>query len=269
MTAKDWNLSLRPKLKATRNLHELLPTDLDFFICLSSIAGIIGNRGQANYNAGNNYQDSLMHHRAASGLAATSLNLSLVVGVGVSTEQDNVFQLLKNGDLIPQTETDVLNLVAAAVSGRAPTQVAIGTATGGQLDKSSSNDPYWFDDSRFAILSQLDRHSGGDSNGQAAKEDWKKLVAAATSKDQAHDLVLDALVAGLSNILKVEQDDIDPRKSLPALGIDSLVAIEIRNWLRKEFQADLSVFDIVSNDPLSSFAPKVAAKSAVVPAGLA
>ncbi|KAL6885742.1 hypothetical protein GGI43DRAFT_432364 [Trichoderma evansii] len=269
MTAKDWNLSLRPKLKATRNLHELLPADLDFFVCLSSIAGIIGNRGQANYNAGNNYQDSLMHHRAASGLAATSLNLSLVVGVGVSTEQDNVFQLLKNGDLIPQTETDVLNLVAAAVSGRAPTQVAIGTASGGQLDKSSSNDPYWFDDSRFAILSQLDRHSGGDSNGQATKEDWKKLVAAATSKDQAHDLVLDALVAGLSNILKVEQDDIDSRKSLPALGIDSLVAIEIRNWLRKEFQADLSVFDIVSNDPLSSFAPKVAAKSAVVPAGLA
>ncbi|PNP38755.1 hypothetical protein TGAMA5MH_09320 [Trichoderma gamsii] len=269
MTAKDWNLSLRPKLKATRNLHELLPADLDFFVCLSSIAGIIGNRGQANYNAGNNYQDALMHHRAASGLAATSLNLSLVVGVGVSTEQDNVFQLLKNGDLIPQTETDVLNLVAAAVSGRAPTQVAIGTATGGQLDKSQSNDPYWFDDSRFAILSQLDRHSGGDSNGQAAKEDWKKLVAAATSKDQAHDLVLDALVAGLSNILKVEVDDIDPRKSLPALGIDSLVAIEIRNWLRKEFQADLSVFDIVSNDPLSSFAPKVAAKSAVVPAGLA
>lgn len=149
MTAKDWNLSLRPKLKATRNLHELLPADLDFFVCLSSIAGIIGNRGQANYNAGNNYQDALMHHRAASGLAATSLNLSLVVGVGVSTEQENVFQLLKNGDLIPQNETDVLNLVTAAVSGRAPTQVAIGTATGGQLDKSSSNDPYWFDDSRF------------------------------------------------------------------------------------------------------------------------
>ncbi|KAL9485418.1 hypothetical protein ACSS6W_004207 [Trichoderma asperelloides] len=269
MTAKDWNLSLRPKLKATRNLHELLPADLDFFVCLSSIAGIIGNRGQANYNAGNNYQDALMHHRATSGLAATSLNLSLVVGVGVSTEQENVFQLLKNGDLIPQNETDVLNLVAAAVSGRAPTQVAIGTATGGQLDKSSSNDPYWFDDSRFAILSRLDRHSGGDNNGQATKEDWKKLVATATSKDQVHDLVLDALVAGLSNILKVEQDDIDSRKSLPALGIDSLVAIEIRNWLRKEFQADLSVFDIVSNDPLSTFAPKVAAKSAVVPAGLA
>ncbi|TWU77398.1 putative PKS-like protein biosynthetic cluster [Metarhizium rileyi] len=269
MTAKDWNLSLRPKLKATRNLHELLPADLDFFVCLSSIAGIVGSRGQANYNAGNNYQDALMHQRVASGLAASSLNLSLVVGIGVSTENDGVFQLLKNGALLPMNERDVLNLVAAAVSGRSPTQVALGAATGGQLDKSSSNDPYWFDDSRFAVLSKLNRHSGGNSSRQAVKEDWKKLVAAATSKDHVQELVLGELVAGLSDILKMEQDDVDNRKSLPALGIDSLVAIEIRNWLRKEFQADLSVFDIVSNDPLSTFAQKVTAKSALIPTSLA
>lgn len=262
-------MSLRPKLKATRNLHELLPADLDFFVCLSSIAGIIGSRGQANYNAGNNYQDALMHHRAASGLAATSLNLSLVVGIGVSTERGDVFQLLKNGGLLPMNETDVLNLVSAAISGRTPTQVALGTATGGQLDKSSSNDPYWFVDSRFAVLNQLDRQAVGDSGNQATKEDWKKLVATATSKDQVHDLVLAQLLGGVSNIVKLDLDDIDPRKSLPALGIDSLVAIEIRAWLRKEFQADLSVFDIVSNDPLSTFVHKVIAKSALVPSGLA
>ncbi|KAL7917167.1 KR domain-containing protein [Trichoderma austrokoningii] len=235
------NCAMDLKLRVTRKLHEILPADLYFFICLSFIAGIIGNRGQANYNAGNNYQDAPIHHRAASGLAATSLNLSLAVVVGVSTEQYKVFQLLENGDLITQTESDLLNLVAAAISGRAPTQIAIGTTT--------------------------DRHSDGD--GQTTKADWKKLVVAATSKDQVHDFVLDALLDGLSNILKVEQDDIDSRKSLPALGIDSLVAIEIRNWLRKEFLANLSVFDIVSNDPLSSFASKVEVKSAVVLAGLA
>jgi acyl carrier protein len=192
-----------------------------------------------------------MHHRAASGLAGTSLNLSLVVSIGVCTESDGVFQLLKNGGLLPMTETDVLNLVAAAISGRASTPVALGVATGGQRDKSSSNDPYWFDDARFAVLNQLDGQSGGDSSCQASKEDWKKLVA------------------GVSNILKVEQDDIDTRKSLPALGIDSLVAIEIRNWLRKEFLADLSLFDIVSNEPLSTFVHEVTTRSALVLPSLA
>ncbi|KAJ5287127.1 hypothetical protein N7478_002813 [Penicillium angulare] len=271
MTAKDWNLSLVPKVKATRNLHELLPSDLDFFVCLSSIAGIIGSRGQGNYNAGNNYQDALMHHRASSGLAATSLNLSLVLGIGVSTENDGVFQLLKNGALLPMNEIDVLNVVAAAVSGRTPTQVALGAATGGQLDKSSSNDPYWFADSRFSILNQLDRQADGDNSGNSgqSKEDWKKLVAAAITKEQVHELMLGQLLVGVSNIVKVDLDDIDPNKSLPALGIDSLVAIEIRNWLRKEFQADLSVFDIVSNDPLPTFVQKVTAKSTLVPPNLA
>jgi hypothetical protein len=95
MTADDWNASIRSKLLAMRNLHDLLPDDLDLFICLSSIAGIIGSRGQANDNAGSTYQDALAHHRAASGLAATSINLSLVVGISVSTERSEVFQLLK------------------------------------------------------------------------------------------------------------------------------------------------------------------------------
>lgn len=269
MSALDWNLSLRPKLQATRNLNELLPTDLDFFVCLSSIAGIIGSRGQANYNAGNTYQDTLMHHRAASGLAATSLNLSLVVGIGVSTERSEVLQLLKNGGLLGMDETDVLNVVAAAVSGRTPTQVVLGASTGGQLDKSSSNDPYWFADSRFAVISQLDRQGAGANSGNNDAQDWKKLLAAATSKDQVYDLVLSQLLGGVSKIIKTDPEDMDPRKSLPALGIDSLVAIEIRTWLLKEFQADISVFDIVSNDPLPAFAKKVITKSSLIPAGLA
>ncbi|KAH7489416.1 Reducing polyketide synthase [Fusarium oxysporum f. sp. matthiolae] len=261
MTADDWNASLRPKLLATRNLHELLPTDLDFFICLSSIAGIIGSRGQANYNAGNTYQDALAHHRAASGLAATSINLSLVVGIGVSTERSEVFQLLKDGGLLGMDENDVLNVIKAAISGRTPTQVALGASTGGQLDKLAANDPYWFADSRFAVLNQLDRQGTGATAGG---QDWKKLLAAAASPDEVYEIVLQQLLEGVSKIIKADVEDMDSRKSLPALGIDSLVAIEIRTWLLKEFQADLSVFDIVSNDPLTGFAKKVMAKSALI-----
>ncbi|KAF5021541.1 hypothetical protein F66182_6423 [Fusarium sp. NRRL 66182] len=242
MTAQDWNLSLRPKLVATRNLHDLLPADLDLLICLSSIAGIIGSRGQANYNAGNTYQDALAHDRAASGLASTSINLSLVVDVGVSTERSEVFQLLKDGGLLGMEENEVLNVIKAAVSGRTPTQVALGASTGGQLDKLAASDPYWFSDSRFALLSQLDRQ--GTTVNSAGGQDWKKLLAAATTPDEVYELVSGQTLEGVSNIIKADVQDMDSRKSLPCLGIDSLVAIEIRTWLLKEFQAHLSVFDI-------------------------
>ena len=209
-----------------------------------------------------------MHHRAASGLTATSINLSLVVGIGISTERSEVFQLLKDGGLLGMNETDVLDIVKAAISGRAPTQVALGASTGGQLEQLSANDPYWFADSRFAVLSQLGRQ-GTSANGGSGAQDWKKLLTAATSKDEVYDIVLAQLLEGVSRIIKTDVEDMDSRKSLPALGIDSLVAIEIRTWLLKEFQADLSVFDIVSNYPLTGFAKKVIAKSALVSTALA
>lgn len=52
MSGEDYRAAVRPKVQATRNLHELLPKDLDFFVCLSSIGGVVGSRGQSNYNAG-------------------------------------------------------------------------------------------------------------------------------------------------------------------------------------------------------------------------
>ncbi|RYP75275.1 hypothetical protein DL771_002495 [Monosporascus sp. 5C6A] len=263
MTIDDWNASLRPKVQATRNLHQLLPRDMDFFICLSSVAGIIGSRGQANYNAGNTYQDVLMRHRAASGLRATSINLGLVLGIGVSTERQEVFQLLKGGGLLGMDETDVLNVVKAAISGRAPEQVVMGLSTGGRLQKMEAADPYWFRDARFAAVRQLDRQRFGASEADG-RRNWKSIFAAAASEDEVYDILLAGVLEGISSLLKLNSEDMDPRKSLPHYGIDSLMGIEVRTWLMQEFQADLSVFDIVSNDSLSAFVRKVMARSAFV-----
>ena len=52
MTPEQWSLSVNPKASGTWNLHRFLPKELDFFVMLSSIMGILGGRGQANYNAG-------------------------------------------------------------------------------------------------------------------------------------------------------------------------------------------------------------------------
>lgn len=52
MTIEDYRAAVRPKVQGTQHLHELMPKNLDFFICLSSVGGIVGSRGQGNYNAG-------------------------------------------------------------------------------------------------------------------------------------------------------------------------------------------------------------------------
>ena len=59
MTHEQYVSAVRPKVQGSWNLHEYLPKDMDFFVLLSSSAGIAGSRGQGNYAAGTRYQSSL------------------------------------------------------------------------------------------------------------------------------------------------------------------------------------------------------------------
>ena len=85
MSYEDWTMPLRPKVQGTWNIHQYFDHTrvLDFMIFASSISGICGSRGQAQYDAGNTYQDSMAHYRRKLGLKAVSVDLGIVLDVGV------------------------------------------------------------------------------------------------------------------------------------------------------------------------------------------
>lgn len=77
MSHDAWATGLKPKVHGTRNVHDYFGPQrpLEFFIICSSISGVTGNPGQAQYCAGNTYQDSLAHYRRSKGLkVSTTLN---------------------------------------------------------------------------------------------------------------------------------------------------------------------------------------------------
>ncbi|KAK1977274.1 beta-ketoacyl synthase [Colletotrichum cereale] len=92
MTHDKWTRAFMPKTRGSRNLlAQLSPGDAPFFIMLSSVTGIIGNTAQANYAAGNTFEDALAHHaRRHLGIAATSIDVGLMVlGLGDALVRDD------------------------------------------------------------------------------------------------------------------------------------------------------------------------------------
>lgn len=62
----------------------------------------------------------------------------------------------------------------------------------------------------------------------------------------------------------MEIEDLDPSRPANAYGVDSLVAVEVRAWVFKVVKSDVSVFDILSNSPMTQLAASIAAKSQLV-----
>ncbi|RKU47565.1 hypothetical protein DL546_006926 [Coniochaeta pulveracea] len=86
MTYKQWQLAVKTKVDNSINLHNHL-ADLDFFVLLSSVLGQIESVSQANYAAGNTFQDAVARHKVSLNLPALSLDLTSVTDVGFVANQ--------------------------------------------------------------------------------------------------------------------------------------------------------------------------------------
>lgn len=63
-------------------------------------------------------------------------------------------------------------------------------------------------------------------------------------------------------------EDLDTGKPASTFGVDSLVAVEVRSWNFRESKADVSIFHVLSNVPLTALAGKIAAKSKLFPVAM-
>ena len=275
MTYKQWIGTTRPKIQGSWNLHDIMPKDLDFFVMLSSISGISGNGAQSNYAAGNTYQDGLAHYRRAQGLTACALDLGAISGVGWMAENVQIADEFK-GDFerMSLQPRELYSLLESSMTGysegeyRLPTQLVTGMGSGGigqQMEHLKTSSA--FDDPKYTFLRRLDV-KGVMQTTEDSMAEVKTALTAATSLTHAAELVEGALALKLSKSLSMAVDDIDTHKAVFSYGVDSLVAIEIRNWIFKELKSQVSVFDILAKVPMTQLALKIAGKSGFVPAEL-
>lgn len=270
MTYDVWQSGIRPKIDSSTNIHKYL-TSLAFFIQLSSAVGIPGHPSQAHYAAGNTFQDALARHRTVHGLPATTLNLTAIEGVGWMAQQgdaelDVVKRIAKVGLTSARIDT-VMELVEAAIrkpfhASPATSQVILGMSTYDALPDASVVKS----DRRFGTLRLASLRAGAQTTSSLDTQDpLTRLSLAAADKSltpsSASVLVIEALASKLSAIFSFDASDVDKERSLSSYGVDSLVAVEVRNWLAGGLRAKVSIFDILQSPSLGEFADVLVGKS--------
>lgn len=261
MTFQQWQTCIQPKVKGTWNLHQAtLQTSLDFFVCFSSVSGIIGSKAQANYSAANNYLDSLMRYRRERGLAATTMNVGAITGVGVVAEDLALQKVMERTGMDLVNEEELLYLLEEAVKSDSSFTVSERGVDMHQIITGlnlSRKDLHWATKPLHRNLYANHDYSTAADAAQGG-QNLMALLETATTLEEKIPIFLEAFVKKIAAILAVPVDIIEPGNSLSAYGLDSIVAVEFRKWFRKAVGVDVALFDVLGAKSIASLVSKVA-----------
>ncbi|KAF2257594.1 putative polyketide synthase [Lojkania enalia] len=266
MTHQQWEAALAPKVAGTRNLHEFLPADMDFFVVLSSIAGISGHTAQANYTAACTFQDAFMHYRRNQGQSGFAIDVGVVGDAGFVSEAPTVFSTMKRQGFSPISVVELLATLDHVLTDSGSEC----QATVGLIPEAGVNIADWLEQRRIAHLVQGSDLSGGaalaDSSGAGA-EDLDQIKRAKTA-EEAVEAVGRAVLGELSKLTVTPVDRILPHRTLDSYGVDSLVAVEFRNWVMVMLAADVSLLLIRESKSIEELIRLIVGRSKLVPVKL-
>ncbi|KAK1595301.1 beta-ketoacyl synthase domain-containing protein [Colletotrichum navitas] len=269
---------------------------LDFFVMTTSALSLYAFATQGAYTAANSFQDAFARYRRRLGLPASTVSFSLIreaTAVGTDTATIDLFERNRATTL---GESQFLKLLEPAfLDNRTSHDAADPTQwPGRQRDPLSSANlhtylnpramakrrreepsstgaaPRWYSDARASLMmrasrdvQQLSGHLDG-SPGDASlsttallRAEFAAAVAeGAAARSSAVALVQGAIVKAVAEMLFVDVESIDPAKSIADLGVDSLIAAELRNWFLQALGANISMLDLL--DPAVGISKRAA-----------
>jgi acyl carrier protein len=252
------------------NLHALLPPGLDFFVLVASLNGIVGGCAQANYAAGNTFQDALAQYRLSLSEKAVSLDLGLILSEGVVAEDKFLLASMRRlGHLMDISQGELLTILdyycdpALPLLSSDQAQILIGLETPAAVQAKgidlyhSTYRPVF----RQLFCSGPSLTDTGTLNKQNIGINRIAALHGATLGEQATEMVLGWFIAKIAQVLGLDVSDIDPEKPIHTYGNDSLVTMDLKNWLTREFGVEMQVFLLLGNTPIQEIAKDVALRS--------
>nr|A0A411KUP8.1 RecName: Full=Hybrid PKS-NRPS synthetase ucsA; AltName: Full=UCS1025A pyrrolizidinone biosynthesis cluster protein A [Acremonium sp.]QBC88145.1 UcsA [Acremonium sp.] len=261
MTHDDMVKVLRPKVEGSKTLDRLFFDDpLEFFIGFSSISIVFGRSGQSNYDAANIFMLGLASQRRARGLNASVIDIGPISGVGLMARDvsENVMGLLVNHGYRKMSGRDFLQLFLNGITcGRVESGEPEELITGLTVHpKNGDFKPTWTDNARFShLFLNTDDSSGSSADGTGQMESIQDLLLRSSTKNDVARVLRHAILNKMQNVLSLSDESVLDSESLlqrdtSSLGLDSLLAVELRTWMLGELEVDLPVLKILSDTPI-------------------
>ncbi|KAH7350679.1 hypothetical protein BKA65DRAFT_243259 [Rhexocercosporidium sp. MPI-PUGE-AT-0058] len=255
MDLETFQKVVKPKIDGTLFLSELFEENtLEFFIAFSSVVATLGNSGQSAYSAANSFSKALINQRRERGLAGSVIDLSRIAGVGYVDREvkslkmsEKQLKRLMNVSM-PMSEPDLHQVFAEAiVSGRPDSGLKSELISGIRtLTIEEDSRVYWAAQVKFSHFVRIQEQVGDEKGSKVTRIPVRKLLQAAKSPEQVLTILRNAFIAKLNASLNLSSDDsIDGNTPLIELGLDSLVAVDVRTWFLQELKVDLPVLKIL------------------------
>lgn len=232
---------LRPKVLGGWNLHvQTQDRDLDFFVMFSSLSSVFGHAGQANYSAANAMLDSLAYYRRAQGLPATVMNWGHLGEVGYLAEREQLGKRLERQGVLSFSVRQATDCLEYALQTKAI-----------QLSVLRMDWTLWRGlgvthrvSPRFAHLlrsNEIQLMSAAGTTGAALRS---------APEVKRKPMVEHHLRAKTSSLLGIPAEQIQSDRALLEMGLDSLMAVEMRNWIESQMEISLPISALMRSESL-------------------
>lgn len=265
MSIEDWNAATRPKVQGTWNLHKATSNgiELDFFLLFSSLSGIVGQIGQANYASANTFLDAFVQYRTSMNLPCTAIDLGAMEGVGYLSENQELLKKMQGTGWSVVQETELLAALPLAMMspsarsqrvrrtqdttagdafllGLAPTIPLSSPGSSARLKR----------DVRIAVYHNI---SAGVGKAGTATDGLRAFLATVKKDptilraEETLELLAMEIAKKLCSLVLAADTEVDISMNTADLGLDSLVAVEMRAWWKLTFGFDISTLDMLSS----------------------
>ncbi|MBA5775807.1 SDR family NAD(P)-dependent oxidoreductase [Stappia sp. F7233] len=249
---------LLPKVRGAELLDRLTAEDpIEHFVLYSSATTLVGNPGQANYVAANGYLEALARRRRTNGKPGLAIAWGAISDAGYLARNTDVNDILSKrlggqGLSARDALDGLVSLLEAAPAG--VENAAIGYA---RID--------WQGASRDLKIVGTPLAAGlGGGNGEATEVSGDALDLAAMLKGldrtRATKTVADILAREIGKILRISSEEIDPQRPLADVGMDSLMALELRMNAERLLGVDIPLMALANGASLNDMAGRIAAR---------